>query len=164
MVDQIWVMLYELIRKKRTERQWAEFRATVELGACGYFSHLYQLKTGNRHLFGPHGLVVRETVIDSPTGSHDYLRCPEIVQDIAICYQNTYAINLEQRFRDASKPCIVKFRSTQIRPGTIIAALWYVFSKLRDGKLTDASNWSFDGEGVPVPAKDVVNVEVIATK
>jgi hypothetical protein len=69
---------------------------------------------------------------------------------------------VERRFRDAAKPCIVKFRSAQLQSGAIVAALWYVRLQLRDEELADASNWSFDGEGVGVPPEAITNVEVVA--
>jgi hypothetical protein len=107
---------------------------------------------------------VRETFFQPrSTGSHDYLSCPEIVQDIARCFSSAHGINLERRFCDAAKPCIVKFRSTQLRPGAINAALWYAYTKLRDGEVRSNSNYSFDGDGEAVPAPDVVEVEIVST-
>jgi hypothetical protein len=69
--------------------------------------------------------------------------------------------NLERRFCDAAKPCIVKFRSPHCRPGDVKAALWYAYTKLHDGEITSSANYSFDGEGAPLPAEDVVDVEII---
>ncbi len=47
-------------------------------------------------------MLVRETLLDpSATNSHDYLGCPEIVQDIARCYQSAYGVDLETRFLPA---------------------------------------------------------------
>src|SRR5204862_7322161 len=113
---------------------------------------------------GPFGLVVRDIFLKpQSTGSHDYLGCPEIVQDIARCFSSAHGVNLEQRFCDTAKPCIVKFRSTQLRPGAIKAALWYAYTKLRDGQITSSSNYSFDGNGEAVPAEHVVAVEIVGT-
>jgi hypothetical protein len=50
MVEEIWAMLYELVRSDRTEKQWSEFCAIVEQGDssayghdCEHFSGLYRL-------------------------------------------------------------------------------------------------------------------------
>jgi hypothetical protein len=162
MVEELWATLRELAGEEITDQDWDSFRSSVETGAGGHDGSLYRLKTGGRIHYGPFGLVVRETFLDpGSTGSHDYLGCPEIVQDVARCYASATGGGLERRFCDAAKPCIVKFRSANCRPGDVKAALWYAFTKLRDGEITSSANYSFDGGGDPVPADDVVDVEII---
>jgi len=171
MVEEIWAMLYELVRSDRTEKQWSEFRAIVEQGDssayghdCEHFSGLYRLKTraDRRRLLGPYGLLVREVFVDpQATWSHDYLASPEIIRDIAICYRAIFGVDLERRFHDASKPCIIKFRTDHGELGAVITALWYVYRKLRGEKVTDIVGWSFDGEGVLVPPEAITAIEVV---
>lgn len=93
---------------------------------------------------------------------HDYLSSPEIVEDIARCYEGPG--DLQSRFVAATKPCIVKFRNPRFEVGAIRSAIWYVFSKLRDNKVTSNSAWAFVGEGMRVPPEAIVNVEVIAAQ
>lgn len=162
MVEELWATLRKLAGEEISNEDWDSVRSSVEAGAGGHDGFLYRLKTGGQIHFGPFGLVIRETFLEpASTGSHDYLGCPEIVQDIARCYASAHGGNLEQRFRTATKPCIVKFRSTNCRSGDVKAALWYAFTKLRDGEITSSANYSFDGAGNPVPAEDVVDVEII---
>lgn len=162
MVEELWAALRELAGHEISDKDWDSFRSSVEAGAGGHDGLLYRLKTGGRIHFGPFGLVVRETLLDpGSTGSHDYLGCPEIVQDIARCYRSAHGGNLERRFCHEAKSCVVKFRSTNCRSGDVKAALWYVFTKLRDGEITSSANYSFDGAGDPVAADDVVDVEII---
>jgi hypothetical protein len=161
-VDELWTTLRELAGDEVTDEEWADFRRSVESGAGGHSGTLYLMKTGGRIHFGPFGLVVRETFFEPrAAASHDYLGCPEIVEDIASCYAAAHAGGLAQRFCDAAKPCIVKFRSTQLRKGAIKAALWYAYTKLRDDEISTNSNYSFDGNGEAVPAADVVEIEVV---
>jgi hypothetical protein len=98
------------------------------------------------------------------TAGHDYLGCPEIVQDIARCYESATGINLEKRFCAATLPCIVKFRSRPVLAGAVESAFWYPFTMLREGELTNNARWGLDLEGQPVPPKDVVEVEVVPDK
>jgi hypothetical protein len=161
-LEELWATLRELAGAEISDEDWDSFRSSVEAGAGGHDGFLYRLMTGGRIHFGPFGLVVRETFIDpGSTGSHDYLGCPEIVRDIARCYGSAHDGNLERRFCDVAKPCIAKFRSANCRSGDVKAALWYAFTKLRDGEITNSANYSFDGAGDPVPAEDVVDVEII---
>jgi hypothetical protein len=163
MLDEIWATLRELAGDDITDEDWDAFRRSIEAGAGGDDGVIYRMKAGGRIHFGPFGLVVRETFLDPHSaGSHDYLGCPEIVQDIARCYGAAHGGNLERRFCDVAKPCIVKFRSANCRPGDVMAALWYAYTKLRDDKITSSANYAFDGGGEPVPAEDVVDVEIFA--
>lgn len=116
MLDELWAMPRELADDNISDADWARFRDDVETanGGSGMAG-----STGTRSAprvdEGPFGLVVREIFFEpDSTGSHDYLGCPEIVQDISRCCASEYNVNIEQRFCDASKPCIVKFRSTQL--------------------------------------------------
>jgi hypothetical protein len=70
-------------------------------------------------------------------------------------------INLEQRFRAVTSPCIVKFRSRPVLAGALESALWYPFTMLREGELTNNARWGLDLEGRPVPPEDIVEVEVV---
>lgn len=162
MVERIWSTLYELVRDGCTEDEWADFRRAVESDAGGHDGFLYRLKAGDRVHFGPYALLVREIFFDpSATGSHDYLGCPEIVQDIARCYRSACGFDLETRFCESSQAVIVRFRSTDVWEGALPTALWYVFAKLRDDELTSNANGGFDGHGRAVPPEDVVAVEVV---
>jgi hypothetical protein len=161
MVDEIWATLRELVDDEISDEDWEAFRRDVASGRTGRSGHLYRHKVGAGVDDGPFALVVRDVLLNpDSTGSHDYLGCPEIVDDIAGPFASAHGINLAQRFCDVSKPCIVKFRSTQLRLGAINAALWYAYTQLRDGEITSSANYSFDGAGTPVLPEDVVAVEV----
>jgi hypothetical protein len=167
MVEPIWRMLYELVREECSPEEWAAFRRSVEVeGTGGHDGWLYRLKTVGGGLGaavnqGPYGMLVREFFFQpEETSSHDYLGCPEVVQDIARCYASATGVDLEQRFCAATVPCIVKFRFRQVLGGAVSSALWYAFSMLREGELTTNARWGFDCEGRLVPPEDVVEVEV----
>ena len=162
MVERIWSTLYELVRDECSRSEWTDFRRAVETDAGGHGGYLYRLKARDRLHFGPYALLVREIFFDpTATGSHDYLGCPEIVQDIASCYRHARGVNLERRFCEASQPAIVKFQSADVWQGSLPTALWYVYTKLRNDELTSTANGGFDGHGNAVPPQDVIAVEVI---
>jgi hypothetical protein len=162
-IERLWAELFELVRDERSMEEWDAFRGGVERDAGGHDGFLYRLKTGDRRLhFGPYGVLVRETLLDpSATNSYDYLGCPEIIQDIARCYESAYEVDLEARFCAVSRPVIVKFRSTDVWAGALPTATWFVFAKLRHDELTLHARGGFDGEGRAVPPGDVVEVETL---
>jgi hypothetical protein len=168
MLEPIWRTLHELVPECSAE-DWAEFRHSVEENGAGdYDGELYRHKTATGGLGaqlnrGPYGMLVREFFFrPEETTSHDYLGCPEIVQDIARCYESATGIDLEQRFCAATVPCIVKFRGCQMLAGAVESALWYPFAMLREGQATTNALWGSDDEGQPVPPERVVAVEVVA--
>jgi hypothetical protein len=154
-VERIWTTLHELLRGDCSSDEWAAFRRSVEKDGGGHDGDLYRLKTRGRLHHGPHAVLVRDILLDaSANGWHDYLACPEIVQDIARCYGS----GLEARFRAASVPCIVTFRRTDIdAPRAIATACWYLHG---DGR-TNITIDGYMGEGLDVPPEDVVGVEVV---
>lgn len=161
-IARLWAVLFDLVRDERSTEEWAAFRSGVERDAGGHDGFLYRLKTGDRLHFGPYGVLVRETLLDpSATSSHDYLGYPEIVRDIARCYQSAYDLDLDARFCAASHPVIVKFQSTDVWAGALPTAIWFVFAKLRDDELTLNARGGFDGEGRAVAPEEVVNVETV---
>lgn len=162
MVERIWEMLFSLVSDECDPARWNEFRETVEAGGGGHDGSLYRSKSCNSLHHGPYAVLVPETFLKvDDAGIHDYLDCPEIVQDIARCFLSHSGIDLEARFRDASRPVIVKFRSTTMWEGTFRAALWYVFSMLREGEVSSNANEGFDGHGQPVAAANIVGIEVV---
>jgi hypothetical protein len=162
MVDRIWEMLFLLVCDECDPAEWNDFRQAVEAGGGGHDGSLYRSKSRYSLHHGPYAVLVPETFLMVATaGIHDYLDCPEIVQDIARCFLSHSGIDVETRFREASRPVIVKFRSTTMWEGTFRAALWYVFSMLRDGEVSSNANEGFDGHGKPIPAAHIVGIEVV---
>ncbi len=163
MIDPLWSTLRELAPRDLTNEDWALFVNSVESGVDNQDTRLYRLKTGSGLSFGPFGLLVREILLDpGAASSHDYLRTPEIIEDIARAYLTAYGVDLQALFCAASHPCVVTFKRRQLRPGAVKAALWYSYTKVRDGELTMSANWSFDGSGYPVPPEDIVSVKIIS--
>jgi hypothetical protein len=161
--ERVWSTLYEFVRDEVGRDEWTAFRASVEDGGGDDDGLLYRLKTSDRRHFGPYAALVRETLTDpSSTASHDYLRCPEIVQDIARCFQSDYGIDLEARFCEATRPVIVKFESSKVWEGAFATALWYAFAKLRYGRHSHNATGGFDGEGERVQPAQIVDVEIVA--
>ena len=67
-------------------------------------------------------------------GNHDYLRTPEIVEDICITFDELYGTNLMPVFLKATEPCIVSFRDPQSVP-------YYLgIARRLSGVALDASN------------------------
>jgi len=113
----------------------------------------YTLKTSNSRHDGPFAFLVRDAITRRWSFTHDYLETPEIVDD----YFNGGAG--VERFRAITKPCIVKFRSTDPREDVSKIALRYCYSGLWGMGMDFENNTHFDGEGRTIPRSDIVGIE-----
>jgi hypothetical protein len=142
-------------KKKRLER----------LRRQGVQHFQYGLKVGVTYLGGPYAMLVRETAFHAATiGNHDYLRTPEIIDDICRGYEKRYGESiLEQTLRDFRR-CIVKFElpetdgDTQHLKRVLIQYCW---AKCRDEELTLYCNTCFDGQGKTIPRTAIRKIEFL---
>jgi hypothetical protein len=113
----------------------------------------YVLKTSNSIHQGPHAFLVRDAITRRASCTHDYLEIPEIVEDLGP------SASVLEKFRATTKPCIVKFRSTEPRGDVTRIALSYCYSALWDRGMSLQNNTCFDGQGQTIPRSDIVCIE-----
>jgi hypothetical protein len=76
----------------------------------GVPNHLYNFKVGATFAQGPYAMLVREVAFHANTiGNHDYLRTPEIVEDICSGYEEHSGERILEETLKTFRPCIVKF-------------------------------------------------------
>lgn len=161
MIESLWSQLYGVVADERSPDEWRAFRESVEAGGGGHSGWLYRSKTGHRIHFGPYAFFVREVLLSPDSTNHDYLACPEIVRDLAGCYQSAYGTDLERRFSDETKACIVAFRDTRASAEAVIAATCFAFNGVRGRPPTRDSMGGPPIDGEAVPAASIVSVEVV---
>ena len=111
---------------------------------------------------GPHGFLVRETILHPDNLSiANYCDAPEIVREICWSIPKNIGHPLLDAYKTKTRPAIVNFRSRlQIR-GPLETAANYVHAKLVDGTLSDRCTRGFDGRGTPIDGHDILNVEFL---
>jgi len=115
------------------------------------------------HDEGPFAFLIREVAIKSPPPCHNYLGAPEMVEDIAGVFLGQNYMQLVDRFKSVTRPCIVSFLAKS-KGHELPHVLLYVKLVL-DGE-TDldagaAANTFFDSEGIVVGPERIQNVELI---
>jgi hypothetical protein len=160
MVDELWSMLYELVRDERTESEWNEFRKWVMTDGREHAGHLHRLKLADRIHHGPHGVFVRERLLNPTPPAHDYLGGPETVEDIAECYELRFGDDLFRRFCDETTPCIVVFDSTRVSSSGVYAVFWLAFGLIREGEVGSNSDGGVAFDGEPVTPEKITHIEV----
>jgi hypothetical protein len=156
-VEHIWEWLGGIARQWSPPGEWAAFRA--EMPGQGGAQYHRRLDCGLAD--GPYAVLVREVLLrPSEAGSHDFLGVPEIIEDICMSYKDGFGHNLHDEFVAATRPCIVKFVSREVRGDAVAAALTYVHRRLRNEDLfLPECNACFDGERRRVPPEDVLKID-----
>jgi hypothetical protein len=161
-LDRLGDDLYGVAGGQLTAAEWRAIRAAIETGPlppdpAGRSAYLYRLKVGETSLHGPYAHLVRDHALAPIEGQHDYLKIPEIVEDIA----RFTGTDLQDRFERAARSCIVKFRYYDVSPGKTESAVTYLLSQARGEPHGDGSLDGIDRGGVAVPPQDVLCVDEI---
>lgn len=91
-------------------------RRLEELRVSSVPNYQYQLKVSDKLHHGPHAMLVRESAFNaSEMRNHDYLKLPEIIEDVCWGYQERFKESIQDEIMEALRPCIVKFED---RSGT----------------------------------------------
>jgi hypothetical protein len=121
----------------------------------------YSLKTESSAHWGPFAFLVRDAIVQRCSLTHDYLGCPEIVEDLAGIMVGENAPRLIDQFRRMTRPCIVKFRSSEPRDDVAEVALLYCYSTLWGQRQGISTNTCFDAGGQAIPSTDIVGIEYL---
>ncbi len=160
-IDSMWLALEPYALKHVSKSQWAEFRDHVDRRHDAYHADLYRKKCRESFHWGPYGILVRESAFCAEAlCNHDYLRVPEIIEDICICFRHSFAADLYSAYRKVAVPVIVKFWAPGLPDHALDAALAYLWLHRRREAPSFASNTCFDAGGAVVGPEQVIAVEV----
>jgi len=111
---------------------------------------------------GPCAFLIREAAV-RPGGHHiAFAECPEIAKDIAgMRFDRASAAELLRRFRAATKPCVVTFRTRDPCPSATESAALYAYLSIHDPPSAVAVGAGFSGRGRAVPPEDIVGYEFL---
>lgn len=156
-IDAIWNFLHLLVETKISKEEWAGFRKNLTLS---HHARLYRMKIGNPMLWGPYAILVKEVAFNpQEIGNHDYLRTPEIVEDICLCFQEKYGIDLLMLYMANSIPCIVKFMDDIPQNDYVTTALYYLYACYHRHELSLYCNTCLDSRGISVKPERIAKVE-----
>jgi hypothetical protein len=94
-IESIWHFLFKLLENSFTKKEWNIFRKEIENNYPNHFADLYRTKVQKSFHWGPFAVLVRDIAFrPEESGSHDYFRTPEIIEDICVCFKEKYSIDL----------------------------------------------------------------------
>lgn len=157
-LEKIWSFLFTLAEPDCSQAEWAESRRKIESGDLGQFANLYRLKVlDSQHRWGPMAFLVRDAAVGlGAVNHHDYLRTPEIVEDICLCVGH----DLLRKYQAATQGCIVKFVQEGCRIGTLSTAVNYLYAVRRGLRQSIDCNDCFDAAAKTIPPSAILRVEV----
>lgn len=158
--------LYCLTKDRISNEEWIEI---CNGKGAGFRKTRFDSKRKCRDHYGPYAMLVREIAFNSnQVGNHDYLRIPEIIEDMCMGMENEYGIDLIGKYIEKSIPVITKFRKVVIDHGKdknyIGTALCYLYCKLNNKRLSLTCNTCFCGYGEGIKAEDIISVDVLKGK
>lgn len=153
-LDDIWSNLVDFAPNLEVAKRLKDLNKSV-------LDFQYNLKTSDSLHLGPYAVLVRDVAFNADKLSqHDYLRMPEIIEDICSSYKEVYLEDISDHYESILKPKIVKFYSdSRLDDGCIKAALFYVYRKLHRQPICTGSVTCFDGESRPIPYNQIIKVE-----
>ncbi len=113
---------------------------------------------------GPYAILVREVAnYANELGQHDYLRMPEIIEDLCEEVRAGCGLNLLPFYEERWRPAMVKFVAPAGDSGAYALgiALRYLHAMELEGKPDAGAVWCFDGENQAVPAERILKVEFV---
>ncbi len=115
------------------------------------------------HDEGPFAFLIRDIAIHAPSPNHNYLDSPEMVEDIAGTLLGENYLQLVNRFKETSAPCLVSFISTS--KGYELAHALFYLKLVEDGEshfeAASSANTFFDSENIIVTPDRIKSVELI---
>ena len=158
-VEYIHQVLFELVQDDISKTEWEELLCKKS----GHFAYLYAKKLSGKIHHGCYAMLVRDVAFCSKEiDNHDYLRVPEIVEDI-ISSIPLHNIDLLSLYLKKAKPVIVKFISNVDRKIEYLlpSALCYMYCIIRNDALWDGCNTCFNAMGRTILPKDILMIETI---
>jgi hypothetical protein len=120
----------------------------------------YNLKTTDSLHWGPYAMLVKEIAFCADTASnHDYLKTPEIIEDICSGYAKRFGEEIQSEVENKLVPTIVKFWSEDVYG--LASCIRYAYAAIHHEELGHTSNTCFDGAGCTVPPSQIVYVQQV---
>tara|TARA_R110000744_G_scaffold203548_1_gene322459 strand:+ start:62 stop:829 length:768 start_codon:yes stop_codon:yes gene_type:complete len=126
-------------------------------------SSMIQRKLNSNYDNGPWGFLIRNFALEKVDGIHNYLSLPEIVEDIVYYkYPFNQAQQILKEFKNATVPCIVKFKSSkEIHPEKLSSVINYLFHKLNNEKIDGNCNSNISLMGEKINFDSIIKIEFL---
>jgi hypothetical protein len=111
---------------------------------------------------GPWAFLIREFAFEKTVGIHDYLKSPELIEDIIhFKYPENYDL-IFREFQNTTIQCIIKFKTEfEFHPQRLLYVINYLYNKINDEKMDWRSNANFSNNGEIISPKMILKIEYL---
>lgn len=126
------------------------------------FCNIIQHKLKTETDAGPWGFLIKDFALEVPYGIHDYLKCPEVVEDIVgFRYKKQYEEILNE-FNRRTVPCIIKFRNDKVFHSNKLAyVIYYLYHKENNLEIDRHCNTNTSNYGQKISFDKIEKIDFI---
>ena len=121
----------------------------------------YFTKTRDKMHWGPYGFLIRYAALKKIDLLHDYLKLPEIVEDLIKSKYSNICSQLEATYLQNTVSCIVKFKTEISSQDLLGKALYYAYLTIHDEELCLECNTCFDGNAEIIAPERIIKIEYL---
>ena len=158
-IDHIWELLFKINPSDTTRSDWNKLRMSMESDMSSNLGIYHDCRTRSDEQEGPYGILVCELRTEGVLKQDHYLEeAPEIVSHI--CEKDR---NLLEAFKKVTKPCIIKFETTDNELYLLSTALLYVYeSQLSEPQFGNFHNADYRGKGITIHPDQIKKIMILS--
>lgn len=113
----------------------------------------------------PWGIFIKDWAFELPSGIHNYLKFPEIVEDIInFKYPNDYYVLLNE-YSQRTVRCIVKFKvPSLIKRERLPRLIYYIYHKVNKLEMECDCAFNYSNQGFKIDQRNIEKVEYLSNK
>jgi hypothetical protein len=158
-VERIWQGLRALVKTNCPEAEWKRFRKEFNQSQH-HSAYLYRLKVNDATQWGPYAFLIRNTDHrENGERNHNYLRTPEIVEDICTVYREIFGFDLLSAYMQSTVPCVVKFYLDEKIDRVLSVALSHLHNRFKNLGCFDECEYSHNTNGELIPFNRISKIE-----
>jgi hypothetical protein len=111
---------------------------------------------------GPYGFLVTDAVIrPNIYSSNDYLRAPEIAEEIGTRARRRLDMDLFGLYQRHTAPAVVKFYNAEYTPNCLESALCYLYFLATGWEPVLGGSVAYNAKGRTIPPEQILSVELV---
>ncbi|NJB72029.1 hypothetical protein GGR42_002520 [Saonia flava] len=151
-INKIEILINEIIKKIEIPIN------NNSLLGCSVIQNKLNSKTNQ----GPWAFLIRDFAFEKVDGIHDYLKSPELIEDIIhFKYPEKYDL-IFREFQNSTVECIIKFKTeTEFHQQRLLYVINYLYNKINNEKMDWRSNANFSNNGKIISPEMIIKIDYL---
>lgn len=158
-IHKLWEFLFHINSYGLPKSKWETFKARFESSRLGHSTSEmknYHERMSHQHHHGPNGVLIGDLDVIVALGQDGFFRTPEIVHTICTAFLNEFNHPIHNDFLKATKPCVVKFKTSLHSQRYLSKALVYLYElEQPNSDFLEYLDISYIGNGIPIHADHI---------